>query len=172
VGLRRALILCWTASAALGRSLAVSGAISLVGPGLGLVPRAMEGVRALAARRRELALRWSGVEIPGPPGPLPPVPEGASGAVARYRWVMSDPQTRREYVWVLVDPLAGAFLAFVPVALVLSGVWGIFLALTREQMQQLAARYNGGPYHRSDHAQAYGRGFDESVGEAKRALES
>lgn len=44
--------------------------------------------------------------------------------------------------------------------------------MTREQMQQLAARYNGGPYHRSDHAQAYGRGFDESVGEAKRALES
>ncbi|KUN97545.1 sensor domain-containing protein [Streptomyces caeruleatus] len=128
VGLRRALTLCWTATAALGRSLSVCGAISLMGPGLGLVPRAMEGIRDLAARRRALALRWSGVEIPGPPGPLPPVPEGASGVVARYRWIMSDPQTRREYVWVLVDPLAGALLAFLPLALVLSGVWGIFLA--------------------------------------------
>ncbi|WP_217206555.1 histidine kinase [Streptomyces sp. AC550_RSS872] len=128
VGLRRALTLCWTATAAFGRSLAVSGAIGLAGPGLGMVPRAMEGVRDLAARRRELALRWSGVEIPGPPGPLPPVPEGASGAVARYRWIMSDPQSRREYVWVLVDPLAGALLAFLPLALVLSGVWGLFLA--------------------------------------------
>ncbi|MCL8013977.1 sensor histidine kinase [Streptomyces sp. AS02] len=93
-----------------------------------MVPRAMEGVRALAARRREMALRWAGVEIPGPPGPLPTVPAGASGAVARHRWIMSDPQTRREYVWVLVDPLAGAFLAFLPAALVLSGVWGVFLA--------------------------------------------
>ncbi|MFE6619437.1 histidine kinase [Streptomyces sp. NPDC057740] len=128
VGLRQALTLCWTATAALGRSLSVCGAISLMGPGLGLVPRAMEGIRDLAARRRDLALRWSGVEIPGPPGPLPPVPEGASGVVARYRWIMSDPQTRREYVWVLVDPLAGALLAFLPLALVVSGGWGIFLA--------------------------------------------
>ncbi|MDC0772241.1 sensor histidine kinase [Streptomyces sp. HD] len=127
VGLRRATVLCWSSVAALGRSLAVSGAITLVGPGLGMVPRAMEGVRGLAARRRELALRWAGVEIPGPPGPLPPAPEGASGAVARYRWIMSDPQLRREYVWVLADPLAGAFLAFLPIALVLSGVWGVFL---------------------------------------------
>ncbi|MEJ8669807.1 sensor domain-containing protein [Streptomyces sp. MS1.AVA.1] len=123
VGLRHALALCWTASAAFGRSLAVSGAIWLVGPGLGMVPRAMEGVRNLAARRRELALRWSGVDIPGPPGPLPPAPEGASGLTGRYRWIMSDPQTRREYVWVLTDPLAGAFFAFFPIALVLSGAW-------------------------------------------------
>ncbi|MDO0917716.1 hypothetical protein QQM39_45135 [Streptomyces sp. DT2A-34] len=44
--------------------------------------------------------------------------------------------------------------------------------MTREQMQELAARYNGGPYYRSDHAQAYGRQFDKSVDDAKRALES
>ncbi|AYN39799.1 sensor histidine kinase [Streptomyces dangxiongensis] len=127
-GLRRAMALCWMSTAAFGRSLAVSGAISLVGPGLGMVPRAMEGVRSLAAHQRELARRWAGVEIPGPPGPLPPAPAGASGAVARYRWIMSDPQTRREYVWVLTDPLAGGFLAFFPLALILSGLWGVFLA--------------------------------------------
>ncbi|MDC0772250.1 hypothetical protein [Streptomyces sp. HD] len=43
--------------------------------------------------------------------------------------------------------------------------------MTREQMQELAARYNGGPYYRSDDAQAYGRRFDENVGNARRALE-
>ncbi|MBL1081404.1 sensor domain-containing protein [Streptomyces actinomycinicus] len=127
-GLRRAVTLCGMSAAAFGRSLAVSGAIGLVGPGLGMVPRAMEGVRGLAARQRELARRWAGVEIPGPPGPLPPAPAKASGAVARYRWIMSDPQTRREYVWVLTDPVAGGLLAFLPLALVLSGVWGVFLA--------------------------------------------
>ncbi|MFF1281901.1 sensor histidine kinase [Streptomyces sp. NPDC058299] len=127
-GLRRAMTLCWMSMAAFGRSLAVSGAISLVGPGLGMVPRAMEGVRSLAAHQRELARRWAGVDIPGPPGPLPSAPAGASGAVARYRWIMSDPQTRREYVWVLADPLAGGFLAFFPLALILSGLWGVFLA--------------------------------------------
>ncbi|MFI7408095.1 hypothetical protein ACIBU0_05410 [Streptomyces sp. NPDC049627] len=44
--------------------------------------------------------------------------------------------------------------------------------MTRQQMQELAARYNGGPYYRSDDAQAYGRVFAEKVDEAKRALES
>ncbi|MFG3225357.1 sensor histidine kinase [Kitasatospora sp. NPDC048194] len=127
-GLRRALALCWMSAAAFGRSLAVTTAISLIGPGLGLVPRAMERVRALAARQRGLAEAWSGVRIPGPPGPLPPAPEGASGAIARYRWIMSDPQTKREFAWVLTDPIAGGFLAFTPIALVLSGLWGIFLA--------------------------------------------
>ncbi|MET9447823.1 sensor histidine kinase [Streptomyces cinerochromogenes] len=127
-GLRRASALHGMSIAAFGRSLAVCGAISLMGPGLGLVPRAMEGVRGLAARQRELVRRWTGVEVPGPPGPLPPAPEGASGVVARYRWIMSDPQTRREYVWVLTDPVAGGLLAFLPLALVLSGLWGVFLA--------------------------------------------
>ncbi|MFG2553934.1 hypothetical protein ACGFWF_28825 [Streptomyces sp. NPDC048581] len=44
--------------------------------------------------------------------------------------------------------------------------------MTREQMRELAARYNGGPYWRSEDAQIYGRGFDSNVDEAKRALES
>ncbi|WP_217208218.1 hypothetical protein [Streptomyces sp. AC550_RSS872] len=44
--------------------------------------------------------------------------------------------------------------------------------MTREQMRELAARYNGGPYYRSDDAQRYGLGFDDSVEDAKRALES
>ncbi|MBD0694731.1 sensor histidine kinase [Streptomyces sp. CBMA123] len=127
-GLGRAVALCWLSVAAFGRSLGLSTAISLVGSGLGLVPRSMERVRALAARQRALAEDWSGVRIPGPPGPLPPTPEGASGAVARYRWILSDPQTKREFTWVLTDPIVGGLLAFGPIALVLSGLWGIFLA--------------------------------------------
>ncbi|WP_030744576.1 histidine kinase [Streptomyces sp. NRRL S-31] len=127
-GLRRAMTLYRMSVAALGRALAVSGALGLAGPGLGLVPRAMRGVRGLAGRQRELARRWAGVEIPGPPGPLPPVPAGASGVIARYRWITGDPQTRREYVWALTDPIAGGFLASVPSVLVLSGLWGVFLA--------------------------------------------
>jgi hypothetical protein len=42
--------------------------------------------------------------------------------------------------------------------------------MTRAQMQELAARYNGGPYYASDDAQAYGRGFDTRVDQAKEAL--
>ncbi|MFD8756389.1 sensor histidine kinase [Kitasatospora sp. NPDC059577] len=127
-GLRRALTLCRLSFVALGHSLGVTGAITLVGPGLGLVPRAMAGVRALADRQRALAEDWSGVRIPGPPGPLPEVPAGASGMIARYRWITGDPQTRREFAWIFTEPVVGGLLAFLPVAFVLSGLWGVFLA--------------------------------------------
>ncbi|MFE7588032.1 sensor domain-containing protein [Kitasatospora sp. NPDC057512] len=126
--LRRSLTLCRLSALALAHSLGVTGAISLVGPGLGLVPRAMAGVRDLADRQRELAAEWSDVRFPGPPGPLPPVPEGASGIIARYRWITRDPQTRREFGWVFAEPFVGSLLAFLPVAVVLNGLWGVFLA--------------------------------------------
>ncbi|MFG2759785.1 hypothetical protein [Streptomyces wuyuanensis] len=42
--------------------------------------------------------------------------------------------------------------------------------MTRAQMQELAARYNGGPYYEDEAAQAYGRGFDRRLDQAKEAL--
>jgi hypothetical protein len=42
--------------------------------------------------------------------------------------------------------------------------------MTRAQMQELAARYNGGPYYESSDAQAYGRGFDRKLDDAREAL--
>ncbi|MDI3402437.1 lysozyme family protein [Streptomyces cavernicola] len=42
--------------------------------------------------------------------------------------------------------------------------------MTPEQMQELAARYNGGPYYENEQAQNYGRDFDSHREEAKRAL--
>ncbi|WP_030729329.1 lytic transglycosylase domain-containing protein [Streptomyces sp. NRRL S-237] len=42
--------------------------------------------------------------------------------------------------------------------------------MTREQMRELAARYNGGPYYESSGAQAYGRMFDGNLDDAGRAL--
>ncbi|MEV7182751.1 histidine kinase [Kitasatospora sp. NPDC093102] len=126
--LRRSLTLSRLSALALVRSMGLTGAISLVGPGLGPVPRAMARVRDLADRQRVLAEEWSGIRFPGPPGPLPPVPADASGAVARYRWITGDPQTRREFGWVLAEPVVGGLLAFLPIAVLLSGLWGVFLA--------------------------------------------
>ncbi|MEV1020151.1 hypothetical protein [Streptomyces sp. NPDC050264] len=42
--------------------------------------------------------------------------------------------------------------------------------MTQAQYQELAARYNGGPYWESDDAQAYGRGFSNDLDDARRAL--
>ncbi|MGW2868388.1 sensor histidine kinase [Kitasatospora sp. NPDC001225] len=132
--LRRSLTLSRLSALALVHSLGVTCAISLVGPGLGLVPRAMAGVRDLADRQRALAAEWSDVRFPGPPGPLPPVPEWASGILARYRWITRDPQTRREFCWVFAEPFVGSLLAFLPVAVLLNGLWGVFLAFFGVQL--------------------------------------
>ncbi|MGW2275488.1 hypothetical protein [Streptomyces yangpuensis] len=43
--------------------------------------------------------------------------------------------------------------------------------MTREQMRELAARYNGGPSYESSGAQAYGRLFDGNLDDAGRALQ-
>lgn len=42
--------------------------------------------------------------------------------------------------------------------------------MTPAQYQELAARYNGGPYWRTEDAQAYGRGFANDLNEARNAL--
>ncbi|GAA0632092.1 hypothetical protein GCM10009535_04680 [Streptomyces thermocarboxydovorans] len=42
--------------------------------------------------------------------------------------------------------------------------------MTPAQYQELAARYNGGPYWRTDDAQAYGRGFMNNLNDARNAL--
>ncbi|MEU1448813.1 hypothetical protein [Streptomyces mirabilis] len=42
--------------------------------------------------------------------------------------------------------------------------------MTPAQYQELAARYNGGPYWQTDDAQAYGRGFANNLDEARNAL--
>ncbi|MEV5338636.1 hypothetical protein AB0K93_09135 [Streptomyces sp. NPDC052676] len=42
--------------------------------------------------------------------------------------------------------------------------------MTRAQTQELAARYNGGPYYEDPDAQGYGQGFDRRLDQAKEAL--
>ncbi|UCA48850.1 hypothetical protein LEL86_05960 [Streptomyces sp. WA6-1-16] len=42
--------------------------------------------------------------------------------------------------------------------------------MTPAQYQELAARYNGGPYWQTDDAQAYGRGFTYKLDDARQAL--
>ena len=42
--------------------------------------------------------------------------------------------------------------------------------MTPSQYQELAARYNGGPYWAGPDAQAYGRGFNNDIENAREAL--
>jgi signal transduction histidine kinase len=96
--------------------------IGVLGVGVLLVPVVMVAVRALANERRRLAQQWSGVHIPVPYRPRPQF--AASGAVRawqRFRWLLTDPATWRDLLWMLLAPV-GLALGLLPAALVQYGV--------------------------------------------------
>ncbi|MFG3252923.1 histidine kinase [Streptomyces sp. NPDC048172] len=95
------------------------------GPALLLLPVVHRCLRGLTARQRELATEWSGVRLPSPTTPLPP-----RGAPLRDRFqaIFGERYARREWLWLLVEPLAGNALVSLPLAMVLCGVWGLGMA--------------------------------------------
>ncbi|MET7303261.1 sensor domain-containing protein [Embleya sp. NPDC005575] len=111
-------------------SPAVFVVVLLLGTGLGLVLLApvVRAVRWLADRQRALAYRWSDVRIPAYYLPVPEAAPGRRGLLARLRWIVRDPQTWRDWLWLALDPIVGAALAVGPVALILGGFWAIGLA--------------------------------------------
>jgi signal transduction histidine kinase len=106
-------------------------AFSLLGVGVGLilVPLVMIAVRNYANFRRRLVRRWYGVEIPEPYRPQPAFPPGADGWLQRFQWVVTDPATWRDMLWMLVDATAGLFLAILPAALIVYFPYGLALGL-------------------------------------------
>ena len=113
--------------------------------GLGLVvfvlPPVLENLRWLPRLRRYLAGTWSGTPIPEPYRRRPelpvPRPDGLyrigktlyrSAAMARftlrYRWLLHDPATWRDLLWLLVDPIMSVILLLPGAGLVIYGIWG------------------------------------------------
>jgi signal transduction histidine kinase len=117
----------------------MTNAISLIAIGIGLflVPAIGAASRALVNSYRRLVGKWTGVEITEPYLPEPPLPDGAArpepSTVAdhwrRTKHMLTDPATWRDLLWMLVDPVVGAFTALLPLWLTLNGVWAFVLAL-------------------------------------------
>ncbi|MGC5010001.1 sensor histidine kinase [Streptosporangium sp. DT93] len=135
VAVRRALTL---GAMALGDVMLV--ALMLVGVvlsfGLGMVfvfPSLTKAMRCRTGQARKLNAEWLGIAIPAPylPAPLPvrPQPDGwyrhdrqlyKTGRWPdwqnRWQWLIGDPATWRDGLWLFLSPLAGAFL-LLPLAL-------------------------------------------------------
>ncbi|MDH2425521.1 sensor histidine kinase [Sphaerisporangium sp. TRM90804] len=140
IGLARCLALLGMAVLGLLTALPVVTMIAL-SFGLGAVflfPSAVRMTRGHAQRARLLALGWTGVEIPPPYRPEPPMPlPGRDGwyhhAGQRYRtalvplhnqnlsWMIKDPATWRDLLWLLADPVIGGVIAAAPPAMVGGG---------------------------------------------------
>lgn len=104
-------------------------ALGMFGVGLGpvLLPDATARVRGAADHRRALVKEWTGIDIARPYRPQPEAPGGWAGSWARCQWILADRATWRELLWLTVDPFVGAFLALLPLALILEGVYGFVI---------------------------------------------
>ncbi|WP_223206135.1 sensor histidine kinase [Streptomyces xanthii] len=123
--LRRAHHLWWLSVLAMHWTTMVGLAVWTPVPGL--LPWAARGMRRLVDRERALAERWSGVTVGAAPAPRTGERE-RHGVVARYRWLIEDPQRLREWRWVALYSFVAGLVVAVPVGLVGYGLWGVFLA--------------------------------------------
>ncbi|GAA0316001.1 sensor domain-containing protein [Actinoallomurus spadix] len=85
-------------------------------------------VRAYANARRRLAHAWFGVEIKEPYKPRPRFRRGLTGLFQRYRWVVADPATWRDVLWLILDATAGFVLGLIAFVLPMYGPYGWVLA--------------------------------------------
>ncbi|WP_064741710.1 sensor histidine kinase [Hamadaea tsunoensis] len=141
--LQLAVLLLTSVTAAVVFAATVAGLILAYGLGLiFVIPWAQADLRFAANWRRSLA-PWSGVSIPSPYRPLPPLVRRPDGMYRvgkslfktprwalwsqRMHWVQTDPATWRELLWRGTDPVVGGLIAGVPVFLVVYGIWGLVL---------------------------------------------
>ena len=97
--------------------------------GFWLVPECLLGVRAVANKQRQRALEWSGVTIDQPYRPRPV--KATRGPIGRIRccvWLLGDPATWRDLLWMLAGVPAGAVLA-APAFAVVVGIGALLFGL-------------------------------------------
>ncbi|MFI1917575.1 sensor histidine kinase [Nocardia sp. NPDC020380] len=102
-------------------------ALMVVGIGLVLLPVTMAAVRWLCAAARSIAGQY-GVRIDEPYRPAPePFGDGFAGLIARCRWLLTDPATWRDLLWLLLNAVVG-LLCLLPAALLYYVGEGLVLA--------------------------------------------
>ena len=99
----------------------------LLGAGLGLgrfcAPAALLGVRRLASLTRRLAGEWCGVPI-AEPGRRPLPREGKLRFGERMSWLLTDPETWRDLLWLMVNLVATWVLAALSTVIIAVGLIG------------------------------------------------
>jgi hypothetical protein len=103
-----------------GIPLLVAAALTLglmpIGGGV-LVPPVIGAVRGLAGWQRGISARWSGVEIA--------TPYLSRAGRGKLRWLLGDPATWRDLLWMLTNIPVGMALGLLPLTLVGYGVVGV-----------------------------------------------
>ncbi len=100
------------------------------GIGVLLAPRSLLAVRRLASGERRWARDWSGVTIATPYRPRPvEITNGLIGRLQRCKWVLTDPATWRDLLWMLVNVPVSVVLGLLPGFMVVAGTWMLVVEL-------------------------------------------
>ncbi|MGO9080428.1 MAG: histidine kinase [Streptosporangiaceae bacterium] len=93
------------------------------------IPVILLVMRLLAGLTRSLVSRWCGVQIARPYRPPPAGQAGRAGRAGlaqrlgrRARWLLADPATWRDLLWLVADVAVGWVLAVAPALLVTAGL--------------------------------------------------
>jgi signal transduction histidine kinase len=110
--------------------LALTLVLGMAGIGLGLLllPPAAVYLRWLADLRRTKVHAWRGIEIPRPYRAEPEFGPGFKGYWAKILFHGTDPAFWRDAAWLVTDPVVGALLAVLPIALVAEGLYGFVIS--------------------------------------------
>ena len=111
-----------------GVPLFIASVVSLpllaVGIGVVPVPMSLLAVRRQASQERRFARDWSRVSIATPYRPRPhEVSNGLIGRLQRCKWLLTDPATWRDLLWILVNAPVGVALGTLPAFGVVVGGW-------------------------------------------------
>ena len=124
----RGMALAATAVARLPVFAAALASLPLLAAGIGVVlaPKCLLEVRRQADLDRRWALEWSGVRIVTPyrPRPTKPVNRLFRG-LRRCKWVLTDPATWRDLLWMLVNVPVAVVLGLLPAFLLVAGLWTV-----------------------------------------------
>jgi signal transduction histidine kinase len=90
-----------------------------------VVPAALAATRWLALQTRLLVADWCGVAIPAAYRTRPDQPRYRQ----RMRWLLSDPATWRDLLWLAVSLVAAPVLLLGPIVAVVSAAWSLSIDL-------------------------------------------
>ncbi|HEY8482496.1 MAG TPA: sensor domain-containing protein [Spirillospora sp.] len=96
-----------------------------LGVGIVTTPLVFQAVRAVANLHRTWAAEWSGVTIAVP---YRPRPAGRLGPFQRLRWLLGDPASWRDLLWMLVNFPVALLLGVLAGGMVIYGLEGVLVA--------------------------------------------